>query len=302
MGTENNQVDDDVDNEFGFQDENLSPEEEAALRGETAEEVVPPVEEEVPITEEELEEIAENRSQVVPHSRFHEVNERLKVAEAELERMRKPKDEQQPATQNQDEPGSQDKSLREQIKELTKKQQDAMFEGDQETALEIADKIEDLREEIATNKALERMNQQTARAAAAAELTNAAEEVVTRLPYLADGDGQNPEAVDDFLAFREAFIAKGNAAPLAMLMAADKVAKIYGEPGELTPEEAEAKARAIKAARIAVNAKAAQQVPPKLRGGSGDRKSASDGAKRIAEMGDKEFDNMDPEEEKRLRG
>ena len=285
MGTQQEQDQEIEEKAFGFEEENLDPEEEARLRGELIDEEEEDPEE--PISAEVLEKIAGEGSPVVPHARFHEVNERNK----ELERLLAERDAEDA---RKAEKASAD------LQEMELKHYQLLLEGSEDEAvalrLEINKRImEDAkraaRDEIKAEKEAEQ----------AKEAANALNTVITSLEKQYPMLDINSESADEFAISAvntqmQQFLAAGKSPAEALSDAVALVVDRLGLSGaEIKP------AKSNKQQAVVRNAKAAEMQPPRMNGGMGDR-ALRHGIKPVSQMSDKEFDNMDPEYERKLRG
>lgn len=255
----------------------------------------------------ELEELADGKAKMVPHARFHEVNERAKEAErialeerearirleermAILQGENKPKEKEAPAF---DFDAKEDEYM------------EAMLEGDTAKAKAIRKEIREADRSQIEAEMENRTSAKIDQRESTRLFMEAAEQAVEDYPFLADGPGQNKEAVADVKVWRDHFINKGDPAHVAISKAAKKVGPIYAE--DYTEEElagktlslAELRKRQQAQARTR-NASASSQQPPAVKGGMGER-----GRNRnlsVADLSDEEFDKLTPKEKAELRG
>ena len=294
MGTENDQID---DNLAVVPDDELTPEEEAALRGEDFEgggdddegEGEPPLD----ATPEELAEIAgEGGSKMVPHARFHEVNEENKRLKAELEaRTAQPPVDEPPTGPTFDE----------QIDAKIQQHSELMFSGEEEEAKKVMREILSLQEQKAVSQAVAVVEARTAQRQQQAEFNSVVKSIEESYPQLKAGSpNANVDAINDVVDMRDLYISRGMSPTQALQAASEKVAAMYGfeAPARQAP-----KTTATTRPGIRENAVAAANQPPRIPGGMGDRALAKEVTlKDIQKMSDKEFENLDPALEKKLRG
>lgn len=316
MGKEN-ENDDIIDDGIRFPDEELSPEEEARLRGEIIDPDGGDDDDDVDV--DALAELAgtdddESGSPMVPHGRFHEVNERAKQTAAEAAAEKERADRLQAeldalkggpgATPNGTPPADAEAAHNEAIKKLEVEYTEAMFEGETERAAEIRMQINEANQARAVEIAMERIRQDQAREREAEQRKAAVsqfEVVVQRMeqqyPQL---DINNKDADHDAIALvvalRDQYIADGKSPAEALEAAATRTAERFGFA---QVEQKPAGNRQTETVRR--NAAAAAQQPPRMNAGTSDR-SMMGSKKSVTEMSDKEFDNMDPEYERKLRG
>lgn len=296
MGIENEELDFD----------NLTPEQEAELRGE---EFIPAEEElqkeednpkEDDISLEELEEIAgEPKSRMVPHSRFNEVNEKLRLLEAELAEERASKTKE--PTQKEVIPPEEEKPVVT-VKDLEKACYQAMLDGEEDKAVEIRMEInaiiqanaeQSVRNSIKQEESVKSAQQQQK------EFQAAVNEIQAAYPMLdINSEEANEDAIDVVVALRDKYVAQGKSPAEALRTASEKAVQMFGgEVVEKPPVKAKFSAQEAKL----TNANAAERIPPKMKGGMGDRATNLQSSD-IHKMTDAQFNNMDPLQEKRLRG
>lgn len=295
--------------EFRFPDEELSPEEEARLRGEVTDDGLDDdVEDDDDLNLEVLEKIAgDEGSPVVPHARFHESNEARKAAEAAAQAERERADAleaqlqqlQGGAQQQQDQPPDDRPS----IADLEQQALDAVLEGETERAVQLRMEINNrLKEEARAEALAEQRAQEATRAAqqAAAEFDKVVDSLEAQYPALnINNKDADLIAIDAVNAAMQREIAAGKSPTEALQYAVQAVAERFGyAPAKQQAQRQGARSPQAVAAR---NAAAASQQPPPMTAGMGDR-AFSGQRKSVNEMDDKEFENMDPEYERKLRG
>lgn len=292
MGTQQEQDQQELQEKaFGFEIEELDPAEEARLRGEELPEEddqEEEVEDDDSISAEILEKIAGDGSPMVPHARFHEVNERVKDLERQLA-------ERDSAAQQSVTEASPD------IAEMELKHYQLLLDGAEEEAvalrLEINKRIMDDAKQAAKNEILAEKKAESARAAAE-ELNSVIASLEKTYPAL-DVNSKNADAfaIDAVNTQMQKLMAEGKSPTDALSDAVSMVA----ERLNIAPAGQQAQRNNNQQKTIVRNAKAAEMQPPRMNGGMGDR-ALQHGIKPISQMSDKEFNNMDPELERKLRG
>ena len=175
-----------------------------------------------------------------------------------------------------------------------------MIEGDIDKATEIREAINAKIEEQATKRAtVELTSRQTAQL-----LSSTAQSVSKAYPYLNTDEGA--DALELILASRDAKIAKGMPAHLALLEAANTIAPRFApEPEDAsTPSRVSANGEPAKdsrpAAALARGAADSTAQPPALQAGIGQRATAA--RVNVSQMTEEQFEALTPAEKKRLRG
>lgn len=309
MGTQGENGAVDEQDEFRFKDEDLSPEEEAALRGDAVDD--PEDTDDDDIDEDALAALAgddddgKGGSPMVPHARFHEVNERAKELERQLEEERASKNppENPPAQKT---PEESEQEYRNGIKDLEKQYNEAMFNGDADVAADIRMQINSAIEARAEERALEKMRAAAAQEKAqerqqqVVERFNAVvEQMEKEYPQLdVNSESADPEAIAMVVALRDQYIQAGKDPAEALEAAAKRTAERLGFAAQ-SPAAGQQGNRQQETLRR--NAQAASQQPPRMNAGMSDR-ALTTRSKSVTQMTDKEFDNMDPEQERNLRG
>lgn len=270
--------------------------------------------------EEAAEEEARANSGAVPHARFHEVNEKRKVAEqqrlaaeqenerlrAELEAARagSPAKKSDPA---QDQQGQAAPDF--DVKAQEKAYVEALIGGDEDKAQEIRQTINEHILEQATSRAVKQVQaEQQARERQMAEQTAGqllqatATAVVADYPFL--NEEAHSEVLDMIEARRDALIAKGAPAHDALRQAADFIAPKFAPEGFAPAKSsvnATAKTDLREAAATARGAKASLAQPPVHAAGLGDRATGADPLN-VAAMSDEQFERLSEADKKKLRG
>lgn len=249
-------------------------------------------------------------SKGIPKSRFNEVNAKRKEAEAALaaanEELAQYRAREAAAKAAEAKPGAPAAAPAAQeqaaepfnFKAQEKAYATALIEGDIEKATEIRAAINAKIEEQATARAtVEMTSRQTAQL-----LSSTAQSVAKAYPYLNTAEGA--EALELILAARDAKMAKGMPAHLALLEAANTIAPRFApEEGE-TPSRDSASAASAKdsrtAAAIARGAADSTAQPPALQVGIGQRATAA--RVNVAQLTEEQFEALTPAEKSRLRG
>lgn len=243
----------------------------------------------------------EEKPRMIPHARFNEVNESLKAErearlrlEEELARARgaAPAPEDEP---DKEEPAGFD------FEEADARLEEAMYEGDSETAKRIRAEIraaeraemERLAEEKAEARYRARMEEQRQQQARA-ELEEAAAQAAAKYSFL---DGNSPdldeEAVGEVVALRDAYVARGMGLAEALTKAADRVAMLHGYTDD-TPVQGRQR---LTADQITRNLEREKQIPARDKG-VGERANRID----YENLSEEEFDSLSESEKRKARG
>lgn len=240
------------------------------------------------------------KSATVPHARFNEVNESLKEErkrrlelEEELARARG----SVPAKKEEDPPKSFD------YDEAEDRYNQAILEGDADAAKAIRREIRAAeRKEIeeAAQQRAEALYQQRAQEAAQrqqqAALPAVLKESYEKFPFLDyQGSAPNMDAIEDVIALRDHYIAKGEPMAKALARAVAKVGPRYAEP--VSVDKAPKKGVTLTTEQIERNLNRERATPP-LTPGVGERGAAFD----VANMSEDDYAKLSAEEKKRLRG
>jgi len=295
MGTQQEQdQQDQQEKAFGFEIEELDPAEEARLRGEELpeednQEEEDQEEDDENISAEILEKIAGDGSPMVPHARFHEVNERVKDLERQLA-------ERDSATQQAAIEASHD------IADMELKHYQLLLDGAEEEAvalrLEINKRILEDAKQAAKNEILAEKKAESDRIAAE-NLNSVITSLEKTYPAL-DVNSPNADsfAIDAVNTQMQKLMAEGKSPADAL----SNAVAIVAERLNIAPAgQQQTQRNGNQQKTIVRNAKAASMQPPKMNGGAGDR-ALQHGIKPVSQMSDKEFNNMDPELERKLRG
>lgn len=225
-----------------------------------------------------------NGSPVVPHARFHEVNEALKLERKERERLEALLQQQQPIEQEPE------LSLDEKMQEMINRHAELLYSGEEEEAKKV------MAEMLRMNQlqSVEIMKQEQNAIREEEQWQQSCIAVVQQYPILADGEGQNKEALADVLEFTKLYQARGISRAQAVQMAADKVCPMYGA------EPATRKTSSNRSEAIRRNAADSQRIPPTARGGMGERGRGSQ--LDPSAMTDEELAKLPESEKAKLRG
>ena len=242
----------------------------------------------------------------IPKSRFNEVNEQRKQAQADLEaarleilRLQAEKAAPAAAAPAPAPAANFDEDAQEQA------YMDALIDGDTKKAAGIRREINAHLREQATAVAreeAERVRQEDLHRAAAHALQAEAAVAVKAYPYLNTPDGA--EALELITAARDAKIARGMPAHEALREAVKVIAPRFapadgGTPAKDLPE-ATGKGDSRSAAAVARGAAASVAQPAQLTGGVGER--AESGRINVERMTDDQFATLSEAEKRKLRG
>ena len=269
----------------------------------------PDADEDPDLDAEALAELAEGgKSKVVPHSRFHEVNESLKREREERLRLEEenarlkgaaPKPEEQkpekPATYDFD--AAEDRYMA------------AILDGD-------ADKAKEIRREIRAEelklfeskagqdakKAAEEELQKRDQSAETERLQKVLNDVLTKYPFLNnDSEEANQDAIEDVIARRDYYLRKGMSPSKAVAAAVEKVAPRYapeakddGDDGKDKPVKDKPN---LSKEKIERNVERQKQIPAVMPG-VGERGKDVD----YADLSEDEFDALPESEKRKARG
>jgi hypothetical protein len=242
--------------------------------------------------------------EMVPQTRFHEVNEALKAERAEKQQLlellarQAPAAAPAPAAPAQPEPFD--------VKAKEREFTAALLNGDDDLAVEIRMQINaeltrqaNERAAQAEERAFERLSQREQQKVFVSE----AEALRAEYPELDEkGERANIKAIEFVVRERDALISDGESPHNALRMAAEAAAVRYGfakaSPAGAAAVETASNVRQIQAATR--NARAAQQQPAPL-GGVGNR-ATQPARLDVEKMDEDEFDALPAAEKKRLRG
>lgn len=241
-------------------------------------------------------------SPFVPHSRFHEVNERAKQLDEQLEAERAERLRLEAALEAATngappkEPTPAEPTLDEQLSAAISRHTELMYTGEEEEAKKVM--VEILR--INQQQAMNSIRQEQTAISEAAAWQRTCVDVVQRYDILADGDGQNKEAlaeVHQWTSFYQSESGGGLSRIDAVQKAADRVCPAYMDeaprhrqrtPG-LTAQEIKAR-----------NARDSGRMPPTPRAGIGERGKGS--KMDIDDLSDDDLKSLPESEKAKLRG
>ncbi|WP_027389238.1 hypothetical protein [Chrysiogenes arsenatis] len=236
----------------------------------------------------------------IPKSRFDEINERMKNAEREAERLRQELEgKQQAASQGQDSGKITELEL------LIEQKGDAYHElllEDPERAKDTYKELEKLRRQLISEEArvlAKQTVEQTKQEASIEEtkkvVLNRAIEIVSQHSFLNDqAEDFNQEAIDEFIALRDAAYKKTGNMVEAMDKALSKVLKLYGQ------DEAQGQQDNTNTDALTKKLQLASQQPP--RAGVGNRTAGDTRPTKVSDMSEDDFSELSEAEKRRLRG
>ncbi|PIA74305.1 hypothetical protein CDR19_04375 [Ectopseudomonas toyotomiensis] len=255
-----------------------------------------------------LAELAEGgKSKVVPHSRFHEVNESLKQERAERLRLEEenarlkgaaPKpEEQKPET-----PAAYDFDAAED------RYMTAVMEGDTDKAKVIRREIR--AEELKifegkagqdAKKAAEEELQKRDQSAETERLQKVLDDALAKYPFLNnDSDEANQDAIEDVIARRDHYLRQGMSPSKAVAAAVEKIAPRYAPAAEEQPGDKSKPVKekpALGKDKIDRNVERQRSIPPVMPG-VGERGKDVD----YADLSEDEFDALPESEKRKARG
>lgn len=245
--------------------------------------------------EEETDPPEEAGPKFIPKGRFNEVNEALKAERAARLRL-----EEDLARARGAAPARQDDGpeVEPDLKAMRKQRNEALMEGDTDKAEAIEEQIDAIREERATAKAIQRMQQSQQ----LDTFKTTVSAVIKDYPFLdSDSAAKNEDAIEMVVALRDRHIANGKSPAEALRLAAEKVGPRFEAQDDAQDEDpAKTKADELKAARIRRNADAANRQPSTLNSGVGARATA--GKVNVEDLDDDAFAALPEKERARLRG
>lgn len=198
------------------------------------------------------------------------------------------------------------------LKALRKQRMEAMMEGDIEKATELEEQIETEIRRAAREDAVAEVTAATARQ----QFAEAVADVIEAYPFFDSKSKEaNSDAIEQVVALRNQYINKGDSPAAALRRAAEKVGPLYeskskkatkGRDEEEDDEQEEegrpSKKRVSLRERLALkrNADAARRQPAALKGGVGERATAT--KINVAEMDEDEYDKLPEKMKRQLRG
>lgn len=229
---------------------------------------------------------------MVPYARLAEVvSQNKQLVNALLERGhsvpgQEPKEEAPPAFD---------------MKAAMREKNKAIMEGDEDAALEWEEKIEAERQRVADERALQVLNNQRAYESA----QDAANRVVAAYPQLQDDSDQyDEEVLQDIVALRDTYIARGMKSAEAIEKAAKR---LLGDPPSAEDDagdpDPEAKRKKLAKDKVLRNAQAAKRQPPPIgKRGDASPKHGAEADMDPSEPSEEEWDALPEKEKARLRG
>lgn len=268
----------------------------------------PDADEDPDLDAEALAELAEGgKSKVVPHSRFHEVNESLKREREERLRLEEenarlkgaaPK----PEEQKQEKPAAYDFDAAED------RYLDAMLDGDKDKAKEIRREIRAEEQKLFESKAGEDAKKATEeelqkrdQSAETERLQKVLNDALAKYPFLNDASEEaNQDAIEDVIARRDYYLRKGMSPSKAVAAAVEKIAPRYAA----APDEQDGdKGKPVKdkpnlsREKIERNVERQKKIPAVMPG-VGERGKDVD----YADLSEDEFDALPESEKRKARG
>lgn len=249
----------------------------------------------------------------IPKSRFNQVNQRAKAAEAALAvvneelaaykareaAMAKAPAAAAPAAAAT--PAQTPAAAAADLDAQEEAYEQALIDGDTKKAAQIRRALNESMLAQAKAEAKAEAVQELTQRQTAQLLETTAKNVTDAFPYLNTAEGA--EALDLILAARDRKMAKGMPAHLALLEAANSIAPKFA-PDDETPSRDSATGRPAKdlrpAAALARGAADSTAQPPALQTGIGQRATA--GRVNVGQMSEEQFDALPLAEKKRLRG
>ena len=201
---------------------------------------------------------AQERSPVIPRARFDELNAKLHSTRSELEELRAQ------LAAKESPPVAVD------VGELEKEYFDAILQGDQEKAVGVRAKINAEISSQAEKRAEERvMNEITERESKTAT-QRVVSDAIAAYPFLDhESPSANHQAIADVVEWRDFYMNKGDALPVALRKATEKVAPLYAVEPAVAEQPAKQDAR--KAAALARNMADSSAQAPAQAAGVGNR-------------------------------
>lgn len=255
--------------------------------------------------DEEEDEQPEKASKSIPKPRFDEVNEkriraeeRARILEEENERLRGGK-----KTEKANDAPKFDFDAKE------SEYMDALMEGDKEKASQIRKEIKAAERAEYEDSAVSKAEARIMARQAQQSLAEAAEAVIEDYPFLNSKSAKaNKDAIAEVVEWRDFYIQRGKSAADALIAAAKKVGPSYvkAKPKADAEDEDEdekppkSKLDELRAARLRKNATAANNQPPRLDGGVGNR--GTGGKLNVTDMDDETFNGLSEKEKAKLRG
>lgn len=247
----------------------------------------------------------DDKDRRVPYSRFREVNEAVVSerearirAETELRLMREGKIAPPTPTPAAPEPVN--------IGNLRREAKQALMEGDIDKSLELDAQADAELERRAEQRAVERMERDNAirrEEEERTELNQVGARVMAKYPFLDQNHADtNPEAIEDVVALRNGYIAKGMKPGAALEKAADTIAKSLGFEADPAKGNKDDPVKTRQQEGIARSAKAAVQQPAVPLVGRGERGRSTVAEIDIAKLSDDEFRALPEAERARQRG
>ncbi len=249
---------------------------------------------------------ASRGSRMVPHGRFHEVNEQLKKERAdrlrleeELARARGTQQASQAADQSPEDDAAADAEPFD-FDEAEDRYAEAIYDGDRDAARQIRAEIraeEKKAAEAAAMAVVEQREAQARQARQQEQLQGTISKAYEQYPFLNPQDaGVNQDAIDEVVALRNVYLQRGDSPAVAISKAVDKVGPRYGKPANSSQPD-ETLTQQKKREAIERNQDRAGRIPP-TGNGTGERARKVD----YSALSDDEFENLPESEKKKARG
>lgn len=189
----------------------------------------------------------------------------------------------------------------------------ALLEGDEDKAAEIDLAIEEYRTTTIRQQARQEAMQDFTAAQQKQALDNIVTEAFGKYTFLNDqSEDFNAEALDEVMMYRNHYVTKGDALPVALAKAIDKVCPQYvdgDDDGDAAAAAAAAKAKpaggkvARDPAKVVRNAKAAKAQPPETgKAGTANRETIDVSKLNLETMDDDKYDALPASVKAQLRG
>lgn len=287
----------------------LDDDDDPTIKGDRSEDIDPPLDTKALKTvanegeDEEEESDEQTGSKMVPHGRFHAVNEAKKALEEQNADLKRQLEEARSGKKEDQEPKVAPEPKID-IDDLESKYVDAVFVGDHDEARSIRRQINDHILKTAEENATARANQALAARDQQNALAAQAEAAYEKFPFLdAKAKDANTEAIAAVVDMRDLFISRGETPVKALKMAVARVGPFYSDGKETSPERTDEFAQQRKARQsdaIRRGAESAARQPPLLKGVGEREKNLRESD--VEGMTEEEYEALSTAERKRLRG
>jgi hypothetical protein len=264
-------------------------------------------------TDEDEPEDGGKKSRVVPHARFHEVNESLKAEREARLRLEEELARARGASGAGKKADADDGKAKFDIDAKEAEYADALMEGDKDKALAIRKEINSELRRQAKEEAAEQAVQEVSTQAARNAFQAAVSETIAEFPFLdSKSKKANADAIAEVVEWRDFYITKGNSPADALRKAAAKVGPQYApkkkaaDPDEGDDEGDDEDLNAKKLAELRRknalrrNADSANRQPAAPTGGTGERSSSA--KLNPEDMSESEWEKLPEKVKKQLRG